>query len=131
MSHTDWEEMLFASDVAFLEAIEARMREGDYLDAMTGVEVLRMNMAKRQDRERMSCLVGLMLHILTWQTQPPGTKSWRLSIGNFRDAIEELREEAPRFTRERILDDFWDKALQRAIRKAAREMDRPPAVTTA
>ena len=45
MSYTDWEEMLFASDVAFLEAIEARLQEGDYLDAMTGVEVLRANMA--------------------------------------------------------------------------------------
>lgn len=130
MSYTDWEEMLFASDVAFLDAIAARMREGDYLDAMTGVEVLKVNMDKRQDRELMSCLVGLMLHILKRKTQPPEPKSWRVSIGNFRDAIEELRKEVPRFSQERILGDFWDKALQRAIRKAEREMDQPPAVTT-
>ena len=70
-----------------------------------------------------------MAYILKWKTQPPGTKSWRLTINEQRRQIVELRQDNPRFTKA-YLQACWPRYLRVALAKAADEMDHPAAIDT-
>jgi hypothetical protein len=70
-----------------------------------------------------------MAHILKWKTQPPGKKSWRLTINEQRRQIAELRQDNPRFIKA-YLRLCWPKYLRVALPKAADEMDQPAAIDT-
>ena len=58
------------------------------------------DMGRSEKRALDSHLVVLLQHLLKWQLQPKRrSKSWRLSIDNARDAIEELLSDSPTLRR--------------------------------
>jgi hypothetical protein len=58
-------------------------------------------MGRRERRELGTRLKVLMMHLLKWQFQPQKrSKSWRATINDQRDEIEQLLEESPSLRRE-------------------------------
>jgi hypothetical protein len=114
-------------------AVALRVREclqnGDSANALRGLEELIDALARSEERELRHRMEILMAHILKWKTQPPGTKSWRLTINEQRRQITELRQDNPRFTEEYIRA-RWPRYLRVALAKAADEMDQPAAIDT-
>jgi hypothetical protein len=127
---TNWSEVVWASHYDAAVAIREALERGDTLDAMAGLEELIQSMSRSEEHELYSRLSLLMAHILKWKTQPPGTKSWRLTINEQRRQLARLRQKAPRFTPERIQRELWDDCLAHACAMAEDEMDCPPAVQT-
>jgi len=125
----DWELLAMESPLAAALHIREALQGGDTINALRGLEELIEALARSDERELRHRMEILMAHVLTWKTQPPGTKSWRLTINEQRRQIAELRQDNPRFTVEYIRQ-RWPRYLQVALAKAADEMDRPPAVTT-
>ncbi len=125
---TDWQTLIYdKAESEVLQAIMEAINRGEVLDGLTGLEEMIQLMSRREARELESRLAILMAPVLKWKTRPPGTKSWRLTIATQRDEIAGLRRDAPRFTKEYILAEVWEKAMQRAGRLAEADMDRPPA----
>ncbi len=60
-----------------------------------------------------------------WSTQPPGTKSWRLTIRTQRQELVALRESTPRFTQRFIEERYWQRCVQEARDNAEEEMGLP------
>ncbi len=130
-AQTDWQTLVYdKSEYVVLRAIMAAIDRGNVLDGLAGLEEMIQLMGKREARELESRLAVLMAHILKWKAQPPGTKSWRHSIATQRREIAKLRRDAPRFTREHILAEFWHDALEDASDKAEADMDQSPSVET-
>jgi Domain of unknown function DUF29 len=125
----DWELLAMESPLAVALRIRECLQHGDSANALRGLEELIEALARSEDRELRHRMEILMTHILTWKTQPPGTKSWRLTINEQRRQIGELREDNPRFT-EAYIRARWPRYLRVAVAKAADEMDQPPAVDT-
>jgi hypothetical protein len=125
----DWELLAMASPLAAALQIREVLQEGDGENALRGLEELIDALARSEDRELRHRMEILMAHILKWQTQPPGTKSWRLTINEQRRQIAELRQDNPRFT-EVYIQERWPRYLQGALAKATDEMDRAPVVDT-
>src|SRR5437667_2720352 len=86
-------------------------------------------LARSEDRELRHRMEVLLVHVLKWKTQPPGTKSWRLTINEQRRQIAELRQDNPRFT-EAYIRERWPRYLLVALAKAQDEMDQPAVVDT-
>jgi Domain of unknown function DUF29 len=125
----DWELLAMASPLAAAIQIREVLQEGDGENALRGLEELIDALARSEDRELRHRMEILMVHILKWQTQPPGTKSWRLTINEQRRQIAELRQDNPRFT-ETYIRERWPRYLQGALAKATDEMDQTPVVDT-
>ena len=125
----DWELLAMASPLAAAIQIREVLQEGNGENALRGLEELIDALARSEDRELRHRMEILMVHILKWQTQPPGTKSWRLTINEQRRQIAELRQDNPRFT-ETYIRERWLRYLQGALAKATDEMDQTPVVDT-
>jgi hypothetical protein len=125
----DWELLAMASPLAAAIQIREVLQEGDGENALRGLEELIDVLARSEDRELRHRMEILMVHILKWQTQPPGTRSWRLTINEQRRQIAELRQDNPRFT-ETYIRERWPRYLQGALAKATDEMDQTPVVDT-
>jgi len=126
---TNWSDLVLSSHYDTAVAIREAITRGEVSEAMVGIEELIHSMSRSEEDALYSRLAILMAHILKWKTQPPGTKSWRLTINEQRRRIVRLQRKAPRFTQERILRDIWQECLEEACAIAAEEMDRPPVVT--
>jgi len=125
----DWELLAMESPLAAALQIREALEDGDTLNALRGLEELIDALSRSEDRELRHRMEILMVHVLKWHTQPPGTKSWRLTINEQRRQIAELRHDNPRFT-ETYIRDRWSRYLRVAFAKAADEMDQPVAVDT-
>jgi Domain of unknown function DUF29 len=125
----DWELLAMESPLAVALQIRECIQNGDSTNALRGLEELIDALARSEDRELRHRIEILMAHILKWKTQPPGTKSWRLTINEQRRQIAELRQDNPRFTEEYIRT-RWSRCLRVALAKAADEMDQPAAIDT-
>lgn len=123
-----WHDLVLSSPHNATVAIRAALQQGEVLEALTGLEELILSMSRSEEDELYNRLSLLMAHILKWKTQPPGTRSWRLTINEQRRRIARLCRKAPRFTQERIVRDLWDECLADACALAEDEMDRPAAV---
>jgi Domain of unknown function DUF29 len=123
----DWELLAMESPLAVALRICECLQNGDSANALRGLEELIDALARSEDRELRHRMEILMAHILKWKTQPPGTKSWRLTINEQRRQIAELRQDNPRLTEEYIRA-RWPRYLQVALAKAADEMDQPAAI---
>ena len=123
----DWELLAMTSPLAAALQIRELLQDGDSTNALRGLEELIDALARSEDRELRHRMEVLMMHILQWKTQPPGTKSWRLTINEQRRQIAELQQDNPRFT-EVYLRERWPRYLQSALAKAHDEMDQPAAV---
>jgi hypothetical protein len=126
---TNWTDVVFSSHYDAAVAIREALGRGDTLDAMAGIEELIQSMSRSEEHELYTRLALLMAHVVKWKTQPPGTKSWRLTINEQRRQLARLRQKAPRFTQERLERDLWEVCLAHALAMAEDEMDCPPAVT--
>ncbi len=124
----NWSDIVLSSPYDATVAIRQALEQGDVGEALRGLEELIQEMSRSQEDELYSRLVILMAHILKWKTQPPGTKSWRLTINEQRRRIARLCRKAPRFTPERILRELWPECLEEALSVVGDEMDCPPAV---
>jgi hypothetical protein len=86
-------------------------------------EALREEVASlgRQERARLdSRLTNLLLHLLKTRYQPKmATRSWKISIGNARDAAEDILRENPSL--KPVLGEILEHAYRMARRRAARE----------
>ena len=75
---------------------DGRVSEADLENIAEELE----DMARGEKRALGSQFVVLIQHLLKWQLQPRRrSKSWRLSIDNARDSIEELLGESPSLRR--------------------------------
>jgi Domain of unknown function DUF29 len=91
-------------------------------DALEGLDELIDSMSKIAIREMRSHLLIIMIDILKWKYQPQKRSwSWKISISNARDGIEEIQEETPSVTKKTI-ETEWDKVFTKAIRQSADEM---------
>jgi hypothetical protein len=123
----DWELLALESPLSAALQIRESLKEGDVTSTLRGLEELIDALARSEDRELRHRMEVLMAHILKWKTQPPGTKSWRLTINEQRRQIAELRQDNPRLT-EAYIRTRWPRYLQVAIAKAEDEMDHVPSV---
>jgi hypothetical protein len=129
LSFVDWELLAMESPLAVALQIRECLQNGDSVNAMRGLEELIDALARSEERELRHRIEILMVHILKWKTQPPGTKSWRLTINEQRRQIAELRQDNPRFSEEYIRA-RWPRYLQLALAKAADEMDQSATIDT-
>jgi hypothetical protein len=125
--YVDWELLALESPLAAALQIRECLQHDDHANALRGLEELIEALARSEDRELRHRMEILMVHILKWKTQPPRTKSWRLTINEQRRQIVALRQDHPRFTEEYIRA-RWPRYLHMALAKAADEMDQSPAV---
>jgi len=123
----DWELLALESPLAVALHTRELLKEGDVTNALRGLEELIDALARSEDRELRHRMEILIAHIITWKTQPPGTKSWRLTINEQRRQIAELRQDNPHFT-EAYVRERWPRYWQVAIAKATDEMDQPSRV---
>jgi hypothetical protein len=123
----DWELLALESPLSVALQIRESLKEGDVTNTLRGLEELIDALARSEDRELRHRMEVLMAHILKWKTQPPGTRSWRLTINEQRRQITELRQDNPRLT-EAYIRTRWPRYIQVALAKAGDEMDQVPTV---
>jgi hypothetical protein len=115
---------LYETDlVAWADEQAALLRTGnltalDFLNIAEEIE----SVSSSQRRELKSRMVGLIAHLLKWRFQPDHRgKSWRETIYNHRDGIEDLLDESPSLKRafddEKIMKGIWRKAVSVAHRE--------------
>jgi hypothetical protein len=118
----DWGYLAATSHYVLAKEIKFSLQEGDMEDALEGLDELMDSMSKIAIREMRSHLLIIMIHILKWKYQPQKRSwSWKISISNARDEIEEVQEETPSVTKKTI-ETEWDKVFTKAIRQSADEM---------
>src|SRR2546426_12076736 len=125
----DWELLAMTSPLAVALQVRELLQDGDSANALRGLEELIDALARSEDRELRHCMEVLIVHVLKWKTQPPGTKSWRLTINEQRRQIAELQQDNPRLS-ESYIRARWPRYLRVALAKAADEMDQPAAIDT-
>jgi hypothetical protein len=119
----NWNYLAASSHYNLAKEIKYCIQEGEFEEALNGLDELIDSMSKIALREARSHLAIIMLHILKWKYQPEKrSTSWILSILNARDEIEQVQEETPSTTNRKIQDEAWDKAFNTAIRNAVVEM---------
>jgi uncharacterized protein DUF29 len=111
------DELYETDETAWLEE-SARLldeRRFDELDLTYLAEYLR-DMARRDKREVLSRLTFLLAHLLKWDRQPDRrTASWRVTIDNQRDELNDLLESG---TLRRHAEEILPRAYERARRQA-------------
>ena len=118
----DWGYLAATSHYVLAKEIKFSLQEGDMEDAMEGLDELIDSMSKIAIREMRSHLLIIMIHILKWKNQPQKRSwSWKISISNARDEIEEVQEETPSVTK-KIIESEWNKVFIKATRQSADEM---------
>jgi hypothetical protein len=118
----DWGYLAASSHYTLAKEIKFSLQEGDLEDAIEGLDELIDSMSKIATREMRSHLLIIMIHILKWKYQPQKRSwSWKISISNARDEIEEVQEETPSVTKKTI-ELEWDKVFTKAVRQSADEM---------
>jgi Domain of unknown function DUF29 len=118
----DWGYLAASSHYVLAKEIKFSLQEGDIEDALKGLDELIDSMSKIATREMRSHLLVIMIHILKWKHQPQKRSwSWKISISNARDEIEEVQEETPSVTKKTI-ETEWDKVFTKAVRQSADEM---------
>jgi len=119
---TDWNELVAESYYETISSIQEKLKQYEVDEALVGLDYLYQNMANRDKREFLSFLTLAMMHILKWKHQPEKrSKSWATTIQNARDEMEILREDVPSITHSYI-EENWDKAFGRAVKRANFEM---------
>jgi len=116
--------------VAWAFANARLLREGrfDSLDVENIAEELE-DMGRSEKRALASHLRVLLLHLLKWQEQPARRgPSWRRSIRNARQEIEEIVMESPSLAQRlpEMIEQAYPKALESAIDETGLPSDRFP-----
>jgi predicted DNA-binding ribbon-helix-helix protein len=84
------------------------------------------DLGRSEQKELGSYLKVLLMHLLKWQYQPERrTQSWKVTIANCRDSIQDCLEDSPSLQRFLKETDWVAKYYRRACRDAAKETDLP------
>lgn len=119
----DWGYLAATSHYLLAKEIKFSLQEGDIENAIEGLDELIDSMSKIAIREMRSHLLIIMIHILKWKYQSQKRSwSWKISISNARDEIEEVQEETPSVTKKTI-ESEWNKVFVKAIRQSADQMN--------
>lgn len=117
-----WQELSATSHYQTAVAVEEALNRGEIADAKLGIQELIDALARAEKRALRSQLVRLMMHVIKWKTQRERRSySWRSSIYNARDEIEQIQEETPSLNRN-VVKELWDRCFKQAKRDAEGEM---------
>lgn len=125
----DWNYLAACSPYQTAVAIAEQLAKRNIEEAEKGLQELIEVMASAHRRELRSQLVRLMVHIIKWKCQPRRrSRSWVTSIIDARYEIEEIQEEIPSLTQDRI-EEMWDRAFKMAMRQAEVQMRKKAQIT--
>lgn len=120
-----------ADETAWLDATSELLRSGRWaeVDTQTLAEYLE-DMARRDRREVESRLTVLLTHVLKWFHQPEQrSRSWKSTIVTQRQELEwEASQGVLRNHAEAVLDQAYQKAVERTTAETGLELDSFPAV---
>jgi Domain of unknown function DUF29. len=120
----DWQDLAMGSH--YLTALEVQncLKQGNIMEATTGLEALIEAMGRSDKRALKSQLIRLMAHIIKWKCQPENrSSSWSITILSARNEIESIQEDTPSLNRN-FIDSIWDKCFQQAVKEAETEMNK-------
>ncbi len=114
----NWEDIAATSELLAAQEIKRSLDEGDLVDVEQGLTQLIETMARSERRALQSQLIGLMMHLIKWQTQPDKrSRSWLITINNARREIASLREYTPSLNKI-FVESIWEKSQQQAREEA-------------
>jgi len=122
----NWHEQALKSHYQTAVAIGDRLDSDDVEDARIGVEELIEALFRAERRALRSQVIGLMTHIIKWQSQPERrSRSWVGTIQSARGEIDDLQEDEPSLT-DGVIEQMWDKCFHRALAEAEGQMGIKP-----
>jgi hypothetical protein len=125
----NWQKLSSTSHYKTAMAVKNEIAIGNLSEAFIGIEELIQALSRSEKRALKSQLVGLMLHIIKWQSQPERRSlSWIASIKDAREEITDIQEETPSLNNN-VIEELWDKVFIIAKRDAQAEMGKKSAVT--
>ncbi|HAN73916.1 MAG TPA: DUF29 domain-containing protein [Planktothrix sp. UBA8402] len=120
----DWQDLAMGSH--YLTALEVQncLKQGNIMEATTGLEALIEAMGRSDKRALKSQLIRLMAHIIKWKCQPEKrSSSWSITILSARNEIESIQEDTPSLNTNTI-NLIWDKCFKQAVKEAETEMNK-------
>jgi Domain of unknown function DUF29. len=120
----DWQDLAMGSH--YLTALEVQncLKQGNIMEATTGLETLIEAMGRSDKRALKSQLIRLMAHIIKWKCQPEKrSSSWSITILSARNEIESIQEDTPSLNTNTI-NLIWDKCFKQAVKEAETEMNK-------
>lgn len=120
----DWQDLAMGSHYLVALEVQNCLKQGNIMEATTGLEALIEAMGRSDKRALKSQLIRLMAHIIKWKCQPEKrSSSWSITILSARNEIESIQEDTPSLNRN-FIDSIWDKCFQQAVKEAETEMNK-------
>ena len=125
----NWQKLSSSSHYKTAIAVKNEIAIGNLTEASIGIEELIQALSRSEKRVLKSQLIGLMLHIIKWQSQPERRSlSWIASIKDAREEIIDIQEATPSLNNN-VIEELWDKVFIIAKRDAQAEMGKKSTVT--
>ncbi|MBW4540491.1 MAG: DUF29 domain-containing protein [Myxacorys chilensis ATA2-1-KO14] len=115
-----------ADYISWIETTVKKLKHQDYasVDWENVIEEME-GMARRERQHLRSNLIVLLLHLLKWHYQPSKRSgSWKGSIVEHRQRIEDILEDSPSLTA--YPSEVLEKCYRKAVAQAAAETGLPP-----
>jgi hypothetical protein len=126
----DWQDLAMGSHYLVALEVQNCLKQGNIMEATTGLEALIEAMGRSDKRALKSQLIRLMAHIIKWKCQPEKrSSSWSTTIVSARNEIEGIQEDTPSLNRN-FIDSIWDKCFQQAVKEAETEMNKKCQLTS-
>ncbi len=123
----NWQELSTTSHYQTAVAVQHELQNDNIHEATAGIQELIDALSRSEKRALKSHLIRLMMHIITWKSQPEKrTQSW--VIYNAREEIADIQEETPSLTNI-VIQEMWEKCFRAAKRGAEGEMSQKSQVS--
>ena len=120
----DWQDLAMGSHYLIALEVQNCLKQGNIMEATTGLEALIEAMGRSDKRALKSQLIRLMAHIIKWKCQPENrSSSWSITILSARNEIESIQEDTPSLNTNTI-NLIWDKCFKQAVKEAETEMNK-------
>ena len=120
----DWQDLAMGSHYLIALEVQNCLKQGNIMEATTGLEALIEAMGRSDKRALKSQLIRLMAHIIKWKCQPEKrSSSWSITILSARNEIESIQEDTPSLNTNTI-NLIWDKCFKQAVKEAETEMNK-------
>lgn len=120
----DWQDLAMGSHYLVALEVQNCLKQGNIMEATTGLEALIEAMGRSDKRALKSQLIRLMAHIIKWKCQPEKrSSSWSITILSARNEIESIQEDTPSLNTNTI-NLIWDKCFKQAVKEAETEMNK-------
>jgi len=120
----DWQDLAMGSHYLVALEVQNCLKQGNIMEATTGLEALIEAMGRSDKRALKSQLIRLMAHIIKWKCQPENrSSSWSITILSARNEIESIQEDTPSLNTNTI-NLIWDKCFKQAVKEAETEMNK-------